>query len=127
MAPTLAAWSTRPPAPQLAPFIEHYVGYRLLGSAPGLHRGLPSRHLTFIVSIGPAIDVVAQSDPGQSPRSYRCVLGGLQTSPALIAHDGDQEGVAIELTPVGFHALFDMPARALWSTSVELDDVARSV
>lgn len=120
-------WSTRPPAPQLAPYIEQYVGYRLYGTAPGVHRGLPSRHLTFIVSIGPAIDVVAQADPAQTPRAYRCVLGGLQASPAFIAHDGNQEGVAIELTPVGCRALLGMPARALWSTSVELGDVARPV
>jgi AraC-like DNA-binding protein len=94
---------------------------------PGLHRGLPSRHMTFIISIGPEIDVVSQTDPGQSPERYHAVLGGLQASHALIAHDGYQEGVAIELTPVGSRALFGMPAGALWNTSVELDQVVRSV
>jgi AraC-like DNA-binding protein len=115
-------WSTGRPSPGLAPLIERYVGYRMTGLA-GLHRGLPSRHMTLIVSIGPTIDVVAHTDPAQGPGRYRCVVGGLQASPALIAHGGHQEGVAIELTPIGSRALLGMPARALWNVSLELDDV----
>jgi len=120
MEPTSAA---RRPAPVLAGLIEQYHGYRLHGYDPGMHRGLPSRNVTFIVSIGNPIDVAAQTDPRQSPDSYRCVLSGLQATPALIAHDGNQEGVGIELTPVGFRTLFARPARELWNTTVELDDL----
>lgn len=79
--------------------------------------------MTLIVSIGPEIDVIAQTDPSQSPDRYRCVVGGLQASTAFIAHDGNQEGVAVQLTPLGCHALFGMPARALWNMSGELEDV----
>lgn len=124
---SLSQWLVRNPALPLAPFIERYVGYRLVGFPPGVHRGLPSRHMTFIVSIGDDIDVVAQTDEEQSPQQYHAVLGGLQASSALIAHQGYQEGVAIELTPVGSRSLFGMPARALWNLSVELDDVVGSV
>jgi AraC-like DNA-binding protein len=105
--------------------VERYLGYRLSGFPPGVHRGLPSRHLTFIVGIGSPIDVVAQTDPSQGAAAYRCVLSGLQASPALIAHDGHQEGVAIELTPVGCQDLFAVPAAALWNTTIELDELAR--
>jgi len=120
-------WETCRPAPPLAPFIERYVGYRMVGFPAGVHRGLPSRHMTFIVAIGAEIDVAVQTDASQDPRAYRCVVGGLQASPAMIAHDGNQEGVAIELTPTGSRALFGMPARELWNTSVELDDVVGSI
>ncbi|WP_040837866.1 AraC family transcriptional regulator [Nocardia brevicatena] len=112
------------PAPPLAAFIDRYMGYHLSGFAPGLHRGLPSRHMTFIVAIGPSIDVVTQADTRQGPDSYRCVLSGLQDGPALIAHHGIQEGVGIELTPLGSRALFGMPASELWNTSVEFAEVA---
>ncbi|MET7771130.1 helix-turn-helix domain-containing protein [Nocardia sp. NPDC005366] len=115
---------TARPAPALAGFIDHYLGYRMTGYPPGLHRGLPSRHLTFIVSIGPTIDVVAQTDPRQRPDDYRCVLSGLQASSAAIAHCGDQEGVTIALTPMGCRTLFGMPAGTLWNTSLECADVA---
>ena len=48
---------TRRPAPALAPWIERYLGYAMDGFPAGVHRGLPSRHLTLIVSIGDPIDV----------------------------------------------------------------------
>ncbi|MGW4365971.1 helix-turn-helix domain-containing protein [Nocardia takedensis] len=115
---------TARPAPALAGFIDHYLGYRMTGYPPGLHRGLPSRHLTFIVAIGPVIDVVEQTDPRQSPRDYRCVLSGLQASSASIAHTGDQEGVAIALTPMGCRTLFGLPAGELWNISLECAQVA---
>lgn len=118
---------TARPAPVLAPFIDHYVGYRIVGYPAGLHRGLPSAHMTFIVSIGPTIDVVAQTDPRQSPQDYRCTLGGLQASSALISHTGDQEGVMVALTPLGSRALFGTPAAELWDVSVELADVVGPV
>lgn len=113
------------PSPALAPFVERYMGYRLLGFPAGIHRGLPSRRPTFILAIDQPIDVVEQTDPTQSPDRYRCVVGGLQASPAQIAHDGNQEGVSVDLTPTGFRALFGMPAAALWNTSVELGDLVR--
>jgi AraC-like DNA-binding protein len=115
---------TARPAPPLRPFIDSYFGYRLTGFPAGLHRGLPSRHLTFIASIGAPIDVVRQTDTGQAPERYRVVLSGLQASSALIAHDGNQEGVAIELTPLGCRALLGLPARNLWDTSLEAGEVA---
>lgn len=80
--------------------------------------------MTFIVSVGPKIDVRSQTDPRQRPASYGCVVSGLQASSALIAHNGHQEGVAIELTPLGSRALFGMPARTVWNTSVECADLA---
>lgn len=107
----------------MRPFVDRYVGYRLTGFPPSLHRGLPSRHMTFIVSLGPSIDVVSQTDPLQSPASYGCVVSGLQASPAIISHGGHQEGVAIELTPLGSRTLFAMPAAELWDLSLELSDV----
>lgn len=117
-------WLTRRPAPVLSAVVDRYIGYRLSGFGAGVHRGLPSRYMTLIVSVGSEIDVIAQTDPAQSPARYRCVVGGLQASPALIAHDGNQEGVAIELTPAGCRALLAMPARAIWNTSLELDELA---
>ncbi|MFD6158826.1 helix-turn-helix domain-containing protein [Nocardia sp. NPDC060256] len=114
---------TAQPAPMLTPFIDHYLGYRMTGYPPGLHRGLPSAHMTFIISIGPTIDVVAQTDPSQSPQDYRCSVSGLQASTAMISHDGHQEGISVALTPLGSRALFGVPAAALWDTSAEFADV----
>jgi AraC-like DNA-binding protein len=116
----------RPPSPRLAPFVDRYIGYRLTEREPGLHRGLPSAHMTLIASIGPSIDVVAQADPRQSPDSYGCVVGGLCSRPALIWNGTHQEGMAVELTPLGSRALLGMPAGELQNTSLEMAEVAGS-
>ncbi len=118
-----AEWVRRRPAPLLRPLIDAYVGYRVSGYPAGVHRGLPSRHLTLIASIGDPIDVVAHTDPRQRPAHYRFVIGGLQAGPALIASPEAQEGVAVELTPLGSRALLGMPAAELWDLSLEADDV----
>jgi AraC-like DNA-binding protein len=120
---TDSQYETALPARPLRAFIERYVGYRMTGFAPGVHRGLPSRHLTFIVSIGPPIDVVAQTDPRVTPASYHCVVSGLQARPATIGYGPHQEGVEIEVSPLGSRVLFGMPSRVLWDTSVECSDV----
>ncbi len=39
------------PAPHLRAFVERYGGYRIAGMPAGSHRGLPSRHLTVIISL----------------------------------------------------------------------------
>jgi AraC-like DNA-binding protein len=116
-------WVIRRPAPRLAALVDRYIGYRMLDLPAGVHRGLPSRHLTMDVSIGPGIDVIAQVDPADTPRSYRFVVGGLQDAPALIAYEGTLEGISIALTPPGCRALFGMPAGALWNQSLELEEV----
>ena len=71
MAEPRAEGVTALPAPALRPFVERYAGYRLTDFPPGIHRGLPSRHMTLIVSIGEAIEVVEQTDPRQGPERYR--------------------------------------------------------
>jgi AraC-like DNA-binding protein len=120
-------WASALPAAPLRPFVDRYVGYRLAGFAPGTHRGLPSRHMTLIVSIGEAIDVVEQTDPRQGPQRYACVLGGLQAAPASIAVPERQEGVVIELTPLGSRALLGPPAAALRDLAVEMSEVVGPV
>lgn len=120
---TINQWVTRAPAPGLRPYVAGYVGYRLLAHPPAFHRGLPSQNMTLIFSIERTIDVVSQTNQQQRPRRYRAVLGGLHDSPALIQHDGNQEGVAVQLSPTGSRALLGLPAAELWDWSVEADEV----
>jgi AraC-like DNA-binding protein len=121
---TTSEWITRSPAARLRPYVSKYIGYRLLGHPPGLHRGLPSQNMTLIFSINRAIDVVAQTNRSHRPRSYRTVLGGLHDAPALIAHDGNQEGVAVQLSPIGSRRLIGLPAAELFDLTIEFDEAA---
>lgn len=120
-------WLTVRPHPSLYGLVDRYIGYRVDGTSPGIHQGLPSGHLTLVVSVERDVDVVAHSDRTQPPRRYRSLVGGLHTSPALIRHDGWQEGISMDLTPAGARALLGLPAGALWNTTIALDQAVGAI
>jgi AraC-like DNA-binding protein len=109
-----------PPAP-LRPFVERYVGYRQEGCDAGTHRGLPSRHLTLIFSLGPPVDVAGMPDPSQPAASFDALAAGLHASHATIVHDGTQYGIHLDLTPLGARAWLGLPAGELAFSVVALD------
>jgi AraC-like DNA-binding protein len=112
------------PHPRLHPFVPDYTGYRLSGFAPGVHVGLPSRSLTFIVAFDAPLNVAGAS---ATRDRYWAMLAGLHSRPALVRHDGRQHGVQIGVTPAGAAALFGTPAGELASQVVHLDSVVPDV
>jgi AraC-like DNA-binding protein len=108
------------PRGQVASLVAAHTGYRVEGARPGVHRGLPSRHLTFIVTLDGTVDLASLPDPAQPPASFTTLAGGLHSTPALIRHDGHQHGVQLHLTPLGARVLFGMPAGELANTVVDL-------
>jgi AraC-like DNA-binding protein len=107
------------PAPALQPFIVWYSGYRQAGLPPGLHRGLPSPYLTVIFTLDDPLVIARHVDPREPPGSYRALVGGLHTAPALVSHDGRQSGVQLQLSPLGARALLGMPAGELAGIDVD--------
>lgn len=115
----------RAPHPRLRPFVTSYRGYRVSGLEPGTHAGLPSGSLTFIVAFDEPLDL-ARAPDGRSGDSYWAMLGGLHRKPALVRHNGSQHGVQLAVTPRGAGALFGVPASALASAVVHLDQLVPS-
>jgi AraC-like DNA-binding protein len=110
------------PGPVLRPWVDRYLGYRMAGSPPGIHTGMPSPRLTFIISLDAPVDIAAM--PGaQAPGRIQAFVGGLHNRPARIAHDGSQFGVSIDLTPLGARALFGVPAGELAGQVIALDEL----
>src|SRR5918997_730007 len=109
------------PRPRLSPLVAGYTGYRIEGAEPGVHRGLPSRYLTFIVTLGGTVDLSEMPDPVQPPASFVALAGGLHPTPARITHNGHQHGIQLSLTPLGARMLLGLPAGELAATVVDLD------
>jgi AraC-like DNA-binding protein len=107
------------PAPALRPFIAWYSGYRQVGVPPGRHRGLPSPYLTVIFTLDDPLVLAWHPDPRQPPGSYRTLVGGLHTAPALVTHQGRQSGIQVHLSPLGARSLLGMPAGELASLDVD--------
>jgi AraC-like DNA-binding protein len=113
----------RRPAPSLRGLVEHYDGYAFADAPAGTHRGLPSRHLTVVLTLDRPLEMAAMPDPLQGPAEFDALIGGLHSSPARIRMGGPQSGVQLGLTPAGARAVFGCPAGELRSCVVPLADV----
>jgi AraC-like DNA-binding protein len=127
MTEAIAESVARLPALPLRAYIDRYIGYRFEGFAAGMHRGLPSRHLTFIVSLQDQIDVAALAGSTEPPGSFTGLISGFCPGPAIVRHDGTQVGVCAELSPLGARALLGLPAGALASNVAEPHDIVGRV
>ena len=116
-------WTTREPHPVLRPLVARYVGYTQHNVTLDVHRGLPSRHVTLIISLAGPIRVTGMPLPGEAPASLQALVGGLHASPALIAQDRFQSGLHVELNPLGAKALLGVSAAELSGYVVSLEDL----
>ncbi len=107
----------------LASYVAAVVAYDVDLGSPGVHRGLPSTTLTFVLPVGEPLDVGWRGRP-ESREPRWSTVSGLHSHPAEIHHDGHQTGVQLALTTAGARALFGVPAAALAGELLELDDVA---
>lgn len=114
----------RTPHRALRPFVTRYIGYRQHDVTLEVHRGLPSRHVTLIISLADPIRVLGM--PGdQQPAALPALVGGLQVRSALIAQDRYQCGLHLELNPLGARALLGAPSAALAGLVLDLADLQR--
>lgn len=111
------------PAAALAALGVRYRGYHLDGFAPGVHRGLPSGMMTFIVTIDDPLDLRATPPPLDSAGVFDAIGGGLHQTPAIISHTGRQIGIHIDVPPTACSAVFGLPAAALAACTVDLAEL----
>lgn len=111
------------PAAPLRGLVAWYSGYRQEGVPPALHRGLPSPHLTLIITLDDPLTVARHPDPAGAPGDYVTLAGGLHTTPALITHPGRQSGIQLALSPLGARALLGRPAGELAGIDVDGSEV----
>jgi AraC-like DNA-binding protein len=111
------------PLAALRPYVAWYSGYCQSGLAPGTHRGMPSPYLTFILTLDDPLEMAGHPDPRQAPGVYDTLIGGLHTTPALIAHPGRQSGIQLGLEPLGARALLGLPAGELANLDISAEDI----
>ncbi|RCK69811.1 AraC family transcriptional regulator [Desertihabitans brevis] len=88
------------------------TGYR--GGGPdGLHRGLPSSRLTFIVSLDDGVEAAAEPDGLPAARPNPLVLGGLHVRTSWVRQRPGQAGVQLAVHPLAARSLFGVPAAEL--------------
>lgn len=100
-------------------FVASAEGYRVPANPIGLHRGLPSRHLTLVVELNAPLAVGGLS----SSVVAHSVVGGLHLRPAMIDATQPQEGLQYALTPFGALATLGAPAAELQDRVIDLIDL----
>lgn len=103
----------------LAPYVARLAAYDVVGEA-GVHIGMPSTALTFVLPVGEPIDVGWADGPR---RSFWANVSGLHTAPAAIHHGQRQARVFLALTVAGARALLGVPAGGLAGEMVEAGEL----
>lgn len=112
-----------PEGSPLAPYVASVDAYDVDLGGPGVHRGLPSTSVTFVLPVGEPLEVGWQGVAG-SRRSGWSSVSGLHARAAEIHHGGHQAGVQLALTTAGARALLGVPAAVLAGELLTLDEVA---
>ncbi|WP_215542597.1 helix-turn-helix domain-containing protein [Amycolatopsis sp. CA-230715] len=106
-------WVVARPHQALRPLVERYIGYTQHGLPAGVHRGLPSRFATLVISLDEPMRVLGMPLPGENPIAARGMVGGMHTGPALLEQTPFQSGIHLELNPLATHALLGVSAAEL--------------
>ena len=117
-----AIWAIRPPHPSLRPLVSRYIGYEQHDVSLSVHRGLPSRHVTLIISLQDPIKISG----GAVGQGMQGLVGGLRTDPVLISQDRTLRGIHVELHPFGVRTLLGVSGAELCGCVVGLDDLGWS-
>jgi len=110
------------PVPELLrPYVASLVAYDVDLGGPGVHRGLPSTSLTFVLPLDAPLEVSWAGVP-ESRRAGWSSLSGLHAAPAAIHHRGHQTGIQLALTVAGARALLGLPAAELAGELTDLEE-----
>ncbi|AEF41140.1 helix-turn-helix domain-containing protein [Hoyosella subflava] len=103
------------------PGIAAAYGYRSEGLSPGVHRGLPSQYVTFIISLDDPIETAASAEDLAAGVTLRneVVISGLHTSPAYVRQPEHQAGVQLAVHPLLARQLFGVPVGELSELTYE--------
>ncbi|RJQ80740.1 AraC family transcriptional regulator [Pseudonocardiaceae bacterium YIM PH 21723] len=112
-------WKTRSPDRRLAPWVSFYLAFRRTTALPETRR---------IAALNSIVVVIDLDTPGRrpvtgSPLADHSPVVGLSSKPMTYERFGSEQGIIIELTPLGARALFGLPLRHLANTTVGFVDL----
>lgn len=113
----------RSPAPHLRPYVRDFCGYTEETPGGVRRREFPGAQVVVIFEFGPPVRI---SPPGPSSR-VSCFPGGfvagLDGVYAETAHDGFQQGLQVNMSPVGARLFLGLPMSELTGRVVSLRDL----
>jgi AraC-like DNA-binding protein len=116
--------AARRPAGPMRPYVSgDYVGYSEWTTAPSRRREFPTPFVVLVLEFGPPIRVYDYGDERRSSRHRGGFVAGLDDRFCICEHGGFQQGLQINLTPIGARLLFGVPMSELTGRIVSVYDV----
>lgn len=111
------------PESRLRGHVRGYAGIRVEADWPLRGRLLPTAGVTLFIDFVTSARLVATPVPAPPLRVLTSHVAGLRDGPVLFEQQSHHFGMAVELTPLGAHALFGVPMRELANVTVDLADL----
>ncbi|HET6951622.1 MAG TPA: helix-turn-helix domain-containing protein [Acidimicrobiales bacterium] len=112
------------PHPVLAGVVARpYCGYVERTAAPFRRREVATGFVTLILSFSEPLDLVEMSRSSSGGRRFTSFVAGLHEGYAVTEHGGRQQGVQVDLTPLGAARLLGVPPHAVANACTGLDDL----
>ncbi|RSN22609.1 AraC family transcriptional regulator [Amycolatopsis sp. WAC 04169] len=112
-------WQTRRPDKRLTRWVNFYLAYRRATGVTMVRTVAALNSILVIVDLAPAIQRSLQGVPSATVSS----VTGLTGTPIAYERTGKEEGVIVELTPLGARALLGMPLSELGTARVGMADL----
>lgn len=110
---TMPTWDMVSAACDRLPGVASMIGYRALDVTEGVHLGMPSSHLTFIVSLDDGVEAAPDAAALPAARPQRVILGGLHVRASQVRQRRGQAGIQLAVHPLAARTLFGVPAAEL--------------
>jgi AraC-like DNA-binding protein len=114
---------SREPHPALRRYVRRYVGYTERTSIPVPRVEFPGPQVVVIFEFGPPVSIFMRPDSPAAARYPGGFVAGIDDGPTVVAHDGYQRGLQLDLTPIGAHRLFGLPMSDIARRVLPLADV----
>lgn len=109
------------PSARLRPLVSGIWCWSSPAAPVGTHQGVSSAHLTVVLLLDGALDLIAAPDPRRGPGRFTASAAGLHAAPAVLGTGGAaQAGMQLEMTWRGARALLGLPAGELAGDVVDL-------
>lgn len=118
------SWTTadKPVPEALAPFLT-YCGYEERPAERMQRREVPIARVVMILCLGEKLEVrEVTNSPFPAPGTVGSFVAGLGDG-SVVIENGEQEGIQLDLTPLGAYRLLGLPMKELTNQVVELEDV----
>lgn len=116
-------WAVRDVPDRLQPYVRHLTGYTEATPGPWLRREFPGPQVVVIFEFGPSIRVFEVNSTEDAARHLGGFVAGVHDGFALTEHGGFQDGLQLNLTPIGARRVFGLPLSELTNQVVALREL----